>query len=80
MKEDKPLSFIERMKQTALSQKNYGGEAEIQAAGSKQAACPNCGASRTPDSGLTHCAYCGHAFMETRLTDGRYIKKHDNSL
>lgn len=80
MKADKPLSFIERMKQTALSQKNYGGDAEITAAGTQQAACPNCGASRAKNDGLTHCAYCGHAFIQTTLTDGRHIKKEDNSL
>lgn len=79
MKEDKPMSFIERMKQTALTQKCYGGEAEIHAAGAQQAACPNCGASRTKNDGLTHCAYCGHAFIETTLTNGRYINKEDNS-
>jgi hypothetical protein len=79
MEEPKKPSFIERMKQRATGQASYGGDAQASAAKSQQAACPNCGAGRTPQDGLTHCGYCGHAFIATRLTDGKYIKKEDNS-
>jgi uncharacterized Zn finger protein (UPF0148 family) len=41
--------------------------------------CPNCGAGRAKQDGLTHCAYCGHEFLSVKLTDGIFIKKEDNS-
>ncbi|WEK38400.1 MAG: hypothetical protein P0Y53_12915 [Candidatus Pseudobacter hemicellulosilyticus] len=75
---EKP-SFIERLKQRATSQQSYGGEGKASEAASKQAACPHCGAGRGKEDGLTHCAYCGHAFIQTRLTDGKYLHKEDNS-
>ncbi|BAV07131.1 hypothetical protein SAMN05421788_102242 [Filimonas lacunae] len=78
--EEKPLSFVERMKQRAVNQQNYGGTATPTEAGTVQAACPNCGAGRTKDDGLTKCGYCGHVFIHTELTDGKYIQKEDNSL
>ena len=77
--ENKKLSFIERMKQRAVSQQSYGGQAETTGANTEEAACPNCGAGRAKQDGLTHCAYCGHPFITTTLTDGKYIKKSDNS-
>jgi len=79
MEEEKKPSFIERMKQRATNQQSYGGDATASAAKTEQAACLNCGAGRTKQDGLTHCAYCGHAFITTTLTDGKYIKKEDNS-
>jgi uncharacterized Zn finger protein (UPF0148 family) len=42
--------------------------------------CPNCGAGRAKQDGLTHCAYCGFEFLNVKLTDGVYIKKEDNSI
>lgn len=77
--ENKKLSFIERMKQRAVSQQTYGGQAENTQANTGESTCPNCGAGRAKQDGLTHCAYCGHAFITTTLTDGSYIKKTDNS-
>lgn len=79
MTEEKKSSFIERMKQRAAAQKSYGGTATGAEAKTQEAACPNCGAGRTRQDGLTHCAYCGHAFIHTKLTDGKYIQKEDNS-
>ncbi|WP_459641268.1 hypothetical protein [Flavobacterium sp. CGRL2] len=42
--------------------------------------CPNCGAGRAKQDGVTHCAYCGFEFITVQLTDGVYIKKEDNSI
>ncbi|MBW8684955.1 hypothetical protein K1Y79_11495 [Chitinophaga sp. B61] len=77
--ENKKMSFIERMKQRAVSQQQYGGKAQDITAGTDESACPNCGAGRAKQDGLTHCAYCGHTFNITTLTDGHYIKKSDNA-
>lgn len=76
---DKPLSFVERLKQKALQQQSYGGEAEKKEAGAVEAHCPNCGAGRAKQDGLTHCAYCGFEFIAVKLEDGFYLKKEDNS-
>ncbi|WP_223302280.1 hypothetical protein [Flavobacterium branchiophilum] len=69
------------MKLKVQSQKTYGidennafKEAKMDAAD-----CPNCGAGRAKQEGLTHCAYCGHEFLAVKLTDGIFIKKEDNS-
>lgn len=75
----KPLSLLEKMKQKAREQKMYGGEQEDKAAGMKARDCPNCGAGRMQQDGLTHCAYCGFEFLSVTLTDGINIKKEDNS-
>ncbi len=77
--EKKVLSFIEKMKLKAQSQKNYGGEFEEQEATIKAKECPNCGAGRTKEDGLTKCGYCGFEFMTTTLSDGLNITKEDNS-
>lgn len=77
--EKKALSFVERMKLKAQAQKNYGGETEIKGANIEARDCPNCGAGRAKQEGLTHCAYCGFEFMTVKLTDGLHIKKEDNS-
>ncbi len=81
MEDNKPLSFVEKMKLKAQSQKTYGidennafKEAKMDAAD-----CPNCGAGRAKQEGLTHCAYCGHEFLAIKLTDGIFIKREDNS-
>ena len=77
--ENKPLSFIEKMKLKAKQQKNYGGETEIFEAKLEVRDCPNCGAGRAMQDGVTHCAYCGFEFLNVKLTDGIHIKKEDNS-
>jgi len=77
----KPLSFAERMKQKALAQKNYGHALERPPEDARMDVkdCPNCGAARAQQDGLTHCAYCGFEFLSVRLTDGIHIKKDNNS-
>jgi uncharacterized Zn finger protein (UPF0148 family) len=75
----KSLSLVERMRQKALAQKSYGGESVESAAKMGAATCPHCGAGRAKGDGLTQCAYCGHEFMATMLSDGLNIKKEDNS-
>lgn len=75
----KPLSFIEKMKLKAQNQTNYGGETEIKKASITTRDCPNCGAGRAKQQGLTKCGYCGFEFMSIKLTDGLHIKKEDNS-
>lgn len=80
MEEDKkPLSLIEKMKLKAQQQKNYGGETPILDAKMDARDCPNCGAGRAMQDGLTKCGYCGFEFMNIELTDGIHIKKEDNS-
>lgn len=75
----KPLSFIEKMKLKAQNQKNYGGETEIKGPEMQVRDCPNCGAGRAKQEGLTNCGYCGFEFMAIKLTDGLHIRKEDNS-
>jgi len=77
--EKKLLSFVEKMKLKAQQQKNYGGEITATEAKMATCTCPNCGAGRAKQDGLTNCAYCGHAFVDVKLTDGLHIKKEDNS-
>ncbi len=77
--EKKALSFVEKMKLKAQAQKNYGGDAAITDANMGARDCPNCGAARAKQDGLTKCGYCGFNFIDTTLTDGFYIKKEDNS-
>ncbi len=71
--EKKPLSFIERMKQQAMSQKPYGGEIKQEEAQISTRTCPNCGAGRALRDDLTECAYCGFEFMDTTLDEGIFI-------
>ncbi|MDR1876758.1 MAG: hypothetical protein LBQ84_03960 [Flavobacteriaceae bacterium] len=79
MPEEKSLSFLDRLKQKAVQQEIYGGKAKITEAKTHVNTCPNCGAGRAKEDGLTHCAYCGFEFISTELSDGIYIKKEDNS-
>ena len=80
MEDNKPLSFVEKMKLKAQSQKTYGIDENNAFKEAKMDAsdCPNCGAGRAKHEGLTHCAYCGHEFLAVKLTDGIFIKKEDN--
>lgn len=75
----KTLSYLEKLRQTAVEQKNYGGEVEKSEAKIGTRDCPNCGAGRAWKDGLTNCAYCGFTFISTTLTDGIHIKKENNS-
>lgn len=81
MEEDKKpiLSLIERMKLKAMNQKNYGGDYVEDQAKIAVRDCPNCGAGRAKQDGLTHCAYCDFEFLSVVLTDGINLKKEDNS-
>lgn len=72
-------SLIERMKEKALQQKSYGGDYKEEEAKIYVRDCPNCGAGRANNDGLTNCAYCGFEFLSVKLTDGINIKKENNS-
>ncbi len=80
MEEKKVNSLLDKLKQKAQNQTNYGGETEMTEAKMNAKDCPNCGAGRAKQDGLTHCAYCGFEFLNLKLTDGVYIKKEDNSI
>lgn len=80
MEEKKISSFLDRLKEKASQQENYGGKTTINEARMDANSCPNCGAGRTKHDGITHCGYCGFEFISVKLTDGVYIKKEDNSL
>lgn len=67
------------MTNISLKQKNYAKTDETKEDKAAAALCPNCGAPRTKQDGLTHCAYCGYKFIDAVLTDGIYIKAEDNS-
>jgi uncharacterized Zn finger protein (UPF0148 family) len=75
----KALSLLERMKLKAMEQKSYGGEFTEEPAKLNARTCPNCGAGRAEQDGVTHCAYCGFEFLSVKLTDGINLKKDDNS-
>ncbi|MFD1602422.1 hypothetical protein ACFSJW_21660 [Flavobacterium artemisiae] len=80
MEEKKVSSLLDKLKQKAQNQTNYGGETEMTEAKMNTKDCPNCGAGRAKQDGVTHCAYCGFEFLSVKLTDGIYIKKEDNSI
>lgn len=73
------LSYVEKLKQQAVNQQNYGGDIPREDARMDARDCPNCGAGRAFRHGLTNCAYCGFSFMDIKLTDGIHIKKNNNS-
>lgn len=79
MTEKKVKSFLEKLKEKAAAQENYGGEAAASGAQIDAVACPNCGAGRAKHDGVTHCAYCGFEFLAVKLGDGLHIKSSDNS-
>lgn len=72
-------TFLEKLKEKAEQQANYGGNYEPKAANMDVKNCPNCGAGRAKQDGITHCAYCGFEFIAVKLTDGIHLKKEDNS-
>lgn len=78
--EKKPiLSFLEKMKQKVKEQKSYGGDYKEESAKVNVIDCPNCGAGRALQDGLTHCAYCDFEFLTVKLSDGINLKETDNS-
>lgn len=78
--ENKRLSnYLEQLKHKAQTQENYGGEIKKEDAKMDSRDCPECGAGRALQKGLTACAYCGFVFMDVKLTDGVNIKKDNNS-
>jgi DNA-directed RNA polymerase subunit RPC12/RpoP len=79
MAENKTRSFLDNLKKAAAAQKNYGVCREASPPVMDAAACPNCGAGRAKQDGLTRCAYCGHRFLDVELDDGIYLTKEDNS-
>lgn len=79
MPERKEKSYFEKLKEKAELQKNYGGTFEKTEAKIDVKTCPNCGAGKAQQDGLTHCAYCSFEFIKTTITDGIYLKKSHNS-
>jgi uncharacterized Zn finger protein (UPF0148 family) len=79
MAENKTRSFLDNLKKTAAAQKSYLLYEKAAPPEMAAAVCPNCGAGRAKQDGLTHCAYCGHRFIDVELDDGIYLKKEDNS-
>jgi len=77
--EKKTLSFVEKMKLKAKNQQVYGGKSEDKSATLTIKDCPNCGAARAQQDGITHCAYCGFEFIAVKISDGIHLKKEDNS-
>lgn len=77
MDKDRPISLVERLKRIALEQKR--DSVEIKPAGAVIVQCPQCGAGRAKQDGITKCAYCGYEFMTAQLSDGIHIKEEDNS-
>lgn len=68
-------SFLQKLKEKSAS----AGQQENKAAGMLATACPNCGAGRAKQDGITHCAYCGFEFISVKITDGIHLNKSDNS-
>lgn len=78
--EKKPmLSFLNKIKKTATESKSYMGDMPTDEAGMAAATCPNCGAGRAKQDGVTHCAYCDFEFISVKITDGVFVNKDDNS-
>jgi uncharacterized Zn finger protein (UPF0148 family) len=79
MAENKARSFLDSLKKTAAAQKNYCLYGEASPPVMDAAVCPNCGAGRAKQDGLTRCAYCGYRFFDVELDNGIHLKKEDNS-
>lgn len=74
------LSFIQRLRQRVEEQGSPGEGVQPAPPKVETRMCPNCGAGRAKDDGLTACAFCGYKFMEVTLSNGIHIKEEDNSL
>lgn len=79
MSEKKVNSILDKLKNKVKNQEVYGGRMEERDATLSIKDCPNCGAGRAQQDGITHCAYCGHEFIGVKVSDGLNIKKEDNS-
>lgn len=80
MEKQKNIStLLEKLKQKAKEQKASGNDYVDEPAKLSSRTCVNCGAGRTKEDGLTHCAYCGFEFLSVQLTDGIHLNKGDNS-
>lgn len=77
--EKKVNSFLANMKSKVKNQEVFGGRTEDKASEMEITDCPNCGAGKAKQDGVTHCAYCGHEFMSVKISDGLNLKKEDNS-
>ena len=80
MNDEKPkLSLIEKLKIQAKSQTNLGGDFLNNKSKLATINCPNCGAGRAKQDGVTKCTYCNHEFISTKLDDGIHLKTTDNT-
>ncbi|NML21883.1 hypothetical protein HHL16_13415 [Pseudoflavitalea sp. G-6-1-2] len=79
MTEKKVKSYLDKLKEKAAAQENYGGSLEASEAKMDAVDCPNCGAGRAKQDGVTHCAYCGFEFIAVKLSNGINIQSTDNS-
>lgn len=77
--EKKTSSILDKLKRKAKTQEVYGGKTVEKQAEMTIKDCPNCGAGRAQQDGITHCAYCGFAFIRVKIADGIHLKKDDNS-
>ncbi|MDR1512105.1 MAG: hypothetical protein LBS56_01285 [Propionibacteriaceae bacterium] len=69
--------LLRNLSARSVSSRRGGDQEEVPSA--KVAACPGCGAPCSRKTGLTTCAYCGHAFLDVAVTDGLFIGPSDNS-
>jgi uncharacterized Zn finger protein (UPF0148 family) len=77
--EKKTNSFLQKLKEKAANNKTYLGDVKPDEASMVAATCPNCGAGRAKQDGVTHCAYCDFEFIGTKLSEGIFVSKEDNS-
>jgi hypothetical protein len=78
--EKKTNSFLQKLKEKTASTKTYMQDtSKPEEASMGAVVCPNCGAGRAKQDGVTHCAYCDFEFLATTLTDGIFVTKEDNS-
>jgi uncharacterized Zn finger protein (UPF0148 family) len=77
--EKKANSFLQKLKEKAANSKTYLCDVKNEEASLGAATCPNCGAGRAKQDGVTHCAYCDFEFISVQLTDGLFVNKEDNS-
>lgn len=77
--EKKTNSILALLKNKAKTQQHYGGKGEERVAKMSIRDCPNCGAGRAQQDGVTHCAYCGFEFIAVKIGNGINLKKEDNS-
>jgi len=70
---------MDQLRRRTTTQKKYGGEVSRNPAIMDVQTCPSCAAGRAKQDGLTHCAYCGHEFLQVSISDGLHLRKDDNS-